>query len=322
MKALVQARYGWPTDVLHLEDEPDPSVGDHDVLVRVQAASVNAADWHLVRGLPLFVRATGTGFRRPRRTRVGSDAAGRVEAVGREVTRFAPGDDVVAWGVGAFAELMVTSEKNVVRRPEGLDALAAATIPLAGTTALQGLRDKARVGEGSRVLVTGASGGVGSFAVQLAVRAGATVTATCSTGNVDLVRSLGAEHVRDYTRDRVPGPGPFDAVLHLAGPTPVREMLRSLTPQGILVIANGEGGRWLGPLPAMLRAVASSAVSPGRAQFYVARFARDDVQELVDLAAAGALRTVISRTYDLSQAAEAVAHVAAGHTRGKVVVTV
>ncbi|MGJ7439683.1 NAD(P)-dependent alcohol dehydrogenase [Aquipuribacter sp. MA13-6] len=321
MKALVQARYGWPTDVLDLEDEPEPSVGEHDVLIRVEAASVNAADWHLVRGLPLFVRA-GMGLRRPRQTRVGSDAAGRVEAVGRAVTRFAPGDDVVAWGVGAFAELMVTSEEHVVRRPEGLDAVAAATIPLAGTTALQGLRDKARVGEGSRVLVTGASGGVGSFAVQLAVRAGATVTASCSTGNVDMVRSLGAERALDYTRDRVPGPGPFDTVLHLAGPTSVREMFRSLTPQGSLVMANGEGGRWLGPLPAMGRAAARSAVSSRRAACYVARTTRDDVQELVDLAAAGTLRTVIGRTYDLSQAAEAVAHVAEGHPRGKVVVTV
>ena len=221
MKALTQHRYGWPTDVLQVEDVPEPQVGDHDVVVRVQAAAVNAADWHLVRGLPLVVRAT-TGLRRPRQVLVGSDASGRVEAVGRRVTRVAPGDDVVAWGVGAFAELMVTGEEHVVRRPEGLDALAAATIPMAGTTALQALRDKARVGEGSRVLVTGASGGVGSFAVQLAVRAGATVTASCSTGNGDLVRSLGAEHVLDYTRDHVPGPGPFDAVLHLAGPTAVQ----------------------------------------------------------------------------------------------------
>ena len=322
MKALVQHRYGWPTDVLQVEDVPEPAVGEHDVLVRVQAASVNAADWHLVQGLPLFVRATGIGLRRPRQVLVGSDASGRVEAVGRGVTRVAPGDEVVAWGVGAFAELMVTGEEHVVRRPEGLDAVAAATIPLAGTTALQGLRDKARVGEGSRVLVTGASGGVGSFAVQLAVRTGATVTASCRTANVDLVRSLGAEHVLDYTRDRVPGPGPFDTVLHLAGPTSVREMLRSLTPRGSLVMAGGEGGRWLGPLPVMLRAATLSTVSSRRAPFLVARTTRDDVQQLVDLAAAGTLRTVIGRTYDLSQAAEAVAHVAEGHPRGKVVVTV
>lgn len=321
MKALVQNRYGWPTDVLQVEDVPDPRVGEHDVLLRVQAASVNAADWHLVRGLPLFVRA-GTGLRRPRQVLVGSDASGRVEAVGRGVTRFAPGDDVVAWGVGAFAELMVTSEEHVVRRPQGLDPVAAATIPLAGTTALQGLRDKARVCEGSRVLITGASGGVGSFAVQLAVSAGATVTASCSTGNVDLVRSLGAEHVLDYTRDPVPGPGPFDVVLHLAGPSSVRDMFASLTPQGSLVLANGEGGRWLGPVPVMLRAAAKSAVSSRRARFYVARTTRDDVQELVGLAAAGTLRTVIGRTYDLSEAAEAVAHVAEGHPRGKVVVSV
>lgn len=322
MKALVRHRYGWPTDVLRVEDVPEPPVGDHDVVVRVQAASVNAADWHLVRGLPLFFRATGIGLRRPRQTGVGSDAAGRVDAVGGSVTRFAPGDDVVAWGRGAFAELMVTNEDHVVRRPEHLDAVAAAAIPLAGTTALQGLRDKARVGEGSRVLITGASGGVGSFAVQLAVAAGATVTASCSTGNVDLVRSLGADHVLDYTRDRVPGAGPFDAVLHLAGPTPVRHMLRALVPNGALVMANGDGGSWLGPLPVMLRAAAVSTVSSRRASSYLAQFTRDDLQELVDMAAAGTLHPVVGRTYDLSEAAEAVAHVAEGHPRGKVVVTV
>ncbi len=322
MKALVHHQYGWPADVLHLEDVPDPSLGEHEVLVRVQAASVNAADWHLVRGLPLFVRATGIGLRRPRQILVGSDAAGRVEAVGRAVTRFAPGDDVVAWGVGAFAELMVTSQEHVVRRPAALDAAAAATIPLAGTTALQGLRDKARVGEGSRVLITGASGGVGSFAVQLAVAAGATVTAGCSTGNVDLARSLGAEHVLDYTCDDVPGPGPFDTVLHLAGPTAVRAMFRALTPGGALVIANGDGGRWLGPLGVMGRAAALSTVSTRRAGFYLAQTTQDDVQTLLDQAATGTLRTVIGQTYDLSQAAEAVTHVAEGHPRGKVVVTV
>ncbi|WP_380166796.1 NAD(P)-dependent alcohol dehydrogenase [Jannaschia sp. R86511] len=321
MKALVQHEYGWPTDVLRLADVPEPVPGDTEVLVRVRAAAVNAADWHLVRGLPLVMRGTGSGLRRPRRGRVGSDAAGTVEAVGRAVTRVSPGDEVVAWGAGALAEAMVVGQDDVVLRPEGLDPVAAAAVPLAGTTALQGLRDEGAVGEGTRVLVTGSSGGVGTFAVQLAVAAGATVTASCGTPNVDLVRGLGAHHVLDHTRDDVPGAGPYDVVLHLAGPTSLRAMSRALTPTGVLVVASGDGGRWLGPLPVVLRAAVSSLVSSRRAGFFLARTTREDVQLLVERAAEGSLRPVVSRTFDLSRAAEAVAHVAAGHPGGKVVVT-
>ncbi|WP_336921976.1 NAD(P)-dependent alcohol dehydrogenase [Aquipuribacter sp. SD81] len=321
MKAVVQDRYGPAEEVLRLEDVPEPEVGPHQVLVRVAAASLNAADWHLGEGLPLFVRA-GEGLRRPRRRCPGSDLAGRVEAVGAAVTRVRPGDDVVAWTEGgALAELVAVSEDDVVLRPTTLDPVEAAALPLAGTTALQAVRHGGPVRPGERVLVTGASGGVGTFAVQLAVAAGAHVTASCRTENVELVRRLGAHHVLDRTREPVPGDGPWDRVLQVAGTTPVLAVRRALTPGGRLVLLSGDGGRLLGPLPGMLRAAALSAVSSQRMGFLMATTTRDDVQTLVDEAATGSLRVVVDRTYDLVDAAAALAHVRTGRARGKVVVT-
>ncbi|MFC5379416.1 NAD(P)-dependent alcohol dehydrogenase [Aquipuribacter nitratireducens] len=322
MKAVVQDRYGPAEEVLRLADVPDPVVGPHDVVVRVRATSLNAADWHLSEGVPLFVRA-GEGVRAPRRRCPGSDVAGAVEAVGAAVTRVRPGDEVVAWADGGgLAELVVARQDDVVLRPGTLDPVEASALPLAGTTALQAVRHGGPLRAGDRVLVTGASGGVGAFAVQLAVAAGARVTASCRTDNVALARSLGAERVLDRTTDPVPDGGPYERIVHVAGPTSVLAMRRALSPDGRLVLVSGDGGRLLGPLPVMLSAAAASLGSSRHLGFLVARTTREDVETLVDEAATGSLRVVVDRTYDLSEAAAALAHVRSGRARGKVVVTV
>jgi NADPH:quinone reductase-like Zn-dependent oxidoreductase len=218
MKAIVQREYGPPLEVLRYEDVDVPQVGDGQVLVRVRAAGVNALDWHLVTGEPKIMRVVGMGLRRPKRSGVGRDVAGVVEAVGDGVTRFQPGDEVFGWCAGAFAELVLTREDSLVSRPSNVTFEQAAAVPVAAITALQGLRDRGEVSQGDQVLITGASGGVGTFAVQLAKHLGAEVTAVCSTRNLELVRSIGADHVVDYTQEDFTSSGTrYDVILDIAG---------------------------------------------------------------------------------------------------------
>jgi NADPH:quinone reductase-like Zn-dependent oxidoreductase len=322
MKAIVQREYGAPLEVLRLEDVDEPSPGDGEVLVRVRAAGVNALDWHLVTGEPTIMRLVGMGFRRPKRPGVGRDVAGVVEAVGQGVTRLRPGDEVFGWCAGAFAELVVTREDSLVPKPPDVTFEQAAAVPVAAITALQGLRDKGEVRPGQQVLITGASGGVGTFAVQLAKHLGAEVTAVCSTRNLELVRSIGADHVVDYTREDLTRSGKrYDLILDIAGRPSLLGCRRSLQPGGRLVLVGGEGGRWLGPLPRMVRALLLGLLGNWTVRAFVAEETREDTLELADLLAAGALSPVIDRTYDLAGAPEAVRYLEEGHTQGKVVVT-
>ena len=323
MKAIVQRAYGPPVQALRLEDVDDPQPGDHEVVVRVRAAGVNALDWHLVTGEPTILRLAGTGVRRPKRSGVGRDVAGVVQAVGKEVTRFAPGAEVFGWCSGAFAELVVTREDSLVDKPTNVSFEQAAAVTVAAITALQGLRDRGELQPGQQVLITGASGGVGTFAVQLAKHLGAEVTAVCSTRNLDLVRSIGADHVVDYTHEDFTRSGKrYDVILDIAGRPPLLGCRRSLKPGGRLVMAGGEGNRWFGPLGRNARGMALSLVGRRRMLTFLAKETRDDTLVLADLLSSGDLSPVIDRTYGLAAAPEAVHYLEDGHTQGKVVVVV
>jgi NADPH:quinone reductase-like Zn-dependent oxidoreductase len=322
MKAIVQREYGAPLEVLRLEDVDDPRPGDGEVLVRVRAAGVNALDWHLVTGEPTIMRIAGMGLRRPKRSGVGRDVAGVVEAVGPGATRFRTGDEVFGWCDGAFAELVVTGEDSLVPKPANVTFEEAAATPVAAITALQGLRDQGEAQPGQQVLITGASGGVGTFAVQLAKHLGAEVTAVCSTRNLELVRSIGADHAVDYTRQDFTQSGHrYDVILDIAGRPSLRGCRRSLKPGGRLVLAGGEGGRWLGPLPRMGRALLLGLLGDREVRAFEAKENREDTLELAGLLEAGDLVPVLDRTYDLAAAPEAVRYLEEGHTQGKVVVT-
>jgi NADPH:quinone reductase-like Zn-dependent oxidoreductase len=323
MKAIIQREYGPPSVVLRYEDVEAPQIGAGQVLVRVRAAGVNALDWHLVTGEPRVMRAVGMGLRRPKRSGVGRDVAGVVEAVGDGVTRFQPGDEVFGWCTGAFAELAITHEDSLVTKPATVTFEQAAAAPVAAITALQGLRDHGKVSHGDRVLITGASGGVGTFAVQLAKHLGAQVTAVCSTRNLELVRSIGADHVVDYTREDVTASGRrYDVILDIAGRPSLLGCLRSLEPGGRLVLIGGEGGRWVGPLPRMARALLLGPLGRRTVRVFEAKETRADTLVLAEMLAAGHLVAVLDRTYDLADAPEAVRYLEQGHTQGKVVVTV
>jgi NADPH:quinone reductase-like Zn-dependent oxidoreductase len=323
MEAIVQRGYGPPLEVLHLEELEVPQPSDGEVLVRVRAAGVNALDWHLVKGEPRIMRLTGMGLRRPKHPGVGRDVAGVVEAVGAGVTRLRRGDEVFGWCSGAFAELVTTREDHLVPKPPNVPFEHAAAVPVAALTALQGLRDRGEVQPGEHVLITGASGGVGTFAVQLAKHLGAEVTAVCSTRNVDLVRSLGADHVVDYTREDATRAGRrYDVILDVAGRPSLLGCRRSLTPGGRLVLAGGEGGPWVGPLPRMVRGLLLGAVGGRTIRAFLATETREDTLALADLLATGELTAVIDRTYALADAPAAVRYLEEGHTQGKVVVTV
>lgn len=322
MKAIVQREYGPPLEVLRLEDVDDPQAGTGEVLVRVAAAGVNALDWHLVTGEPTVARLAGMEFRRPKRSGVGRDVAGLVEAVGPGVTRFQPGDEVFGWCAGAFAELVVTGEDSLVPKPANVTFEQAAAVPVAAITALQGLRDKGKLQPGQQVLVTGASGGVGTFAVQLAKHLGAEVTAVCSTRNLDLVRSIGADHVVDYTHEDFTRSGTrYDVTLDIAGRPPLLGCQRSLKPGGRLVLVGGEGGRWLGPIPRMIRGLALGLLGRRKVLAVLSEENREDTLLLAELLATGELLPVLDRTYDLAAAPEAVHYLERGHTQGKVVIT-
>jgi NADPH:quinone reductase-like Zn-dependent oxidoreductase len=322
LKAITYHRYGSP-DVLEFEEVDDPVVKDDEVLVRVRAASVNPRDWHFMRGLPYVMRPLG--LRIPKDGALGSDVAGQVEAVGRTVTRFRPGDEVFAHVLaGGFAEYTCVSEEALGLKPANLTFEQAAAVPLAAVTALQGLRDRGRIQSGQRVLIIGASGGVGTFAVQLGKSFGADVTGVCSTRNVDMVRSIGADHVVDYTQEDFTQSGQkYDLIFQLAGTHSPSACRRALTPKGTLVMSSGEsGGRWIGPLDRIIKAVVLSPFVSQRLSPFEAKRSKEDLQVLKELIESGKVSPVIDRTYPLSEAPEAMRYLEEGHARGKVVITV
>jgi NADPH:quinone reductase-like Zn-dependent oxidoreductase len=321
MKAIVQDRYG-SADVLRFEDVETPVAGKGEVLLRVGAASAFIGDWHVVTGTPFAIRLV-TGLRAPKQRVRGQDVAGTVEAVGDGVTGFRIGDEVFGVGVGTFAEYAPAPIDRLAPKPTNLGFEEAATVPTTGCTALQGLRDVGNVRADQRVLVIGAAGGVGSFGVQIAKAFGAHVTGVCSTSKVELVRSIGADEVIDYTREDVAdGSRRFDVILDTAGNREVSTLRRALTPKGTLVLAGGEGGgRWLG----MGRVVRAKALSPFVGQKmsnFLARPKADDLLVLKDLIEAGKITPVIGARYPLSDVPDAIRELGTGHGRGKVVVTV
>ena len=321
MRAVVQHGYG-PVSVLGLAEVGVPSPGRGEVLVQVGAASVHPGDYFVMTGEPYVVRLV-FGLRRPRLGIPGRDLAGVVAAVGTDVTGLRPGDRVFGWSAaGALAEYACVPADNLVPVPENLSDVDAAAVPTSAMTALQALRDIARIRPGQRVLVTGASGGVGSFAVQLAKAFGAEVTGVCSTRNLDLVRSLGADHVIDYTRtDVTRGRERYDVILDNVEASPLAAVRRVLTPAGTLIPNSGRGGRWLGPIPRILKARLLSGFTPQTLRPFTSIGRREDLLTLADLLATKQVQPLIDRTYVLGEAADALDHVADGHTRGKVVIT-
>ena len=327
MKAIVQDVYGAP-DVLRLDNVDKPEPGDGEVLVRVHAAGVDAGVWHLTAGQPYLVRLVGFGLRRPKIRVRGMDLAGRVEAVGANVMRFQPGDEVFGacegTGDGSFAEYARARADRLAPKPAKLTFEQAAAVPVSGCTALQGLRDAGKVQPGQNVLVIGAGGGVGTWAVQLGKAFGAHVTGVCSTAKVDTVRAIGAEKVIDYTRDDfADGTRRYDLILDTAGNRSLRHLRRALTPKGTLVIIGGEGGgRWLGGFDRqILRAPLLSLFVGQTLRPLMAKERREDLQVLTGLIEAGKVTPVVDRTFALAEAAEAVRYLHEGRARGKVVIT-
>lgn len=319
MKAIVQEKYG-SADVLELREIERPAVADDRILVRVKAAGVNMADWHLMTGLPTVARLA-LGFGAPKQPIRGSDVAGVVEEVGAAVTRFRPGDEVFGSASGAFAEFALSREGRLAPKPATLTFEQAAAVSMAGYTALQAVCDLAHVEPGQRVLVIGAAGGVGSFAVQLAKHFGAHVTGVCSTSKVALVRSLGADAVVDYTRETLTGT--YDTIIDTAGNRPLRMLRRLLTPHGTLVIVGAEGGtRFLGSLDRSLRAALWSPFVGQKLITLMADESADDLATLAELLASGAITPAIDRTFPLAETPDAIRHLGAGRAAGKVVVTV
>ncbi|MGD9960983.1 NAD(P)-dependent alcohol dehydrogenase [Nocardioides sp.] len=321
MQSIVQDQYG-EADVLRLEQSETPEIAPGEVLVRVRAAGVDRGVWHLMAGQPYAVRLA-TGLRAPRNRIRGLELAGVVESVGADVTRFGPGDEVYGIGRSTFAEFAAAREDKLARKPANLSFEQAAAVPVSGPTALQGLRDVGRIAAGQQVLVIGASGGVGSFAVQLAKAFGAEVTGVSSTAKLDLVRELGADHVLDYQSDDVTShPERYDLILDTGGNTPLPALRRILTPSGTLVIVGGEGGgRWTG-LGRQLRAVVLSPFIRQRLAMFVAKEHHSSLEDLTTLIEAGRLTPAVDRTYQLSEAADAVRRLVDGQARGKVVITV
>jgi NADPH:quinone reductase-like Zn-dependent oxidoreductase len=324
MKAIVQDVYGGP-DVLELRDISRPEVTDDGVLVRVHAAGVNPADWHIMRGSP-YVARLALGLRKRKGEVLGLDFAGTVESVGGAVTQFQPGDEVFGSSDGAFAEYVcVREDRALARKPAKLTFEQAAAVPIGAVTALQGLRDQAHIQPGQSVLINGASGGVGTFAVQIAKSFGAKITGVCSTRNVDMVRGIGADAVIDYTHeDFTRGDQRYDLMLDIAGNRPWSECKRVLGPRATFVAVGGPTGNpWIGPLG---QSVAVRFASMGGSQkvitLFLAKSTKQDLLVLRDLLEAGKITPVIDRTYPLSETPEAIRYLEAGHARGKVVITV
>ena len=326
MKAIVQDTYG-STEVLELRDLAKPAPKDGEVLVRVHAAGLDRGVWHVMTGLPYLIRLVvpTLGLRKPKTPVLGMDLAGRVEAVGGQVSRFTPGDAVFGWSDhGSYAQYVSVPEDHLAPKPAALGFEQAAAVPTSGFAALQGLRDVGEAEPGQQVLVIGAAGGVGSFAVQLAKAFGARVTGVASTTQVDLVRSIGADDVVDYTRDDVTdGTRRWDLILDTAGHRSLSRLRRALTPGGTLVIVGSEGrGRWMGGFDRQLRAVALSRLVGQRLRMLASTPRQEDLQILRELIEAGKVTPVIDRTYPLGEVPEAIRHMVAGHGHGKIVITI
>jgi len=322
MQAIVQRAYG-SADVLHLEEIDRPTIGDDEVLIRVHAAGLDRGTWHLMAGLPYLFRLMGPGLHKPKNPVPGLDVAGTVEAVGAAVTRFQVGDDVFGIAKGSFAEYACAREDKLAVKPAKLTFDQAAVLAVSGLTAVQGLCDAGRVEEGQHVLIVGASGGVGTFAVQVANAFGAEVTGVCSTAKVDLVRSIGADHVIDYMKDDfADGSQRYDLIFDLGGNSPLTRLRRALTPGGTLVIVGGEaGGRFTGGFGRSLRAVALSPLVRQRLAMKTPKEHYADLERLAQLVDAGKITPIIDKTYPLRRTPEAMRHLEAGHARGKIVIS-
>jgi NADPH:quinone reductase-like Zn-dependent oxidoreductase len=321
MRAILHERYGRP-DVLEVRDVDKPAIGDDQVLVRVHASSVNPVEWYGVSG-PYFARF-GNGMRRPKDQTVGADLAGTVEAVGRDVTSLEPGDEVFGTSGASWAEFTLAREERLAKKPANLTFEEAAAVPVAGITALQALRDEGHVQPGQKVLVNGASGGVGTFAVQLAKTFGAEVTAVCSTRNVEQARSLGADRVIDYTKEDFTELGvKHDLMLDIAGSRSFLEARKVLTPEATFVLVGGRMTyRGLGPLPHVGATILKSRFRSQTVTFFVAKITTADLTFLADLLESGRVRAIIDRTYAVQDAPAALAYLGEGHARAKVVITV
>ena len=322
MKAIVQRGYG-DADVLELADVDKPVIRDDEVLIRVRAASVHAGDALLMQGIP-YVMRVGFGLRRPRNPIPGLDVAGTVESVGSKVSRFAPGDEVFGNGKGALAEYAAAKESRLVAKPANLTFGEAAVLTVSGLTALKAVRDVGNVQPGQSVLINGAAGGIGVFAIQIAKLLGAEVTAVCSVGKADLVRSLGADHVIDYAEeDFTRSDRRYDFILDNVGNRSLAECRRVLSPNGTLIPNSGTaGGKWIGPLVPMGQAVMTSPFVSQNLRTFLSTANENDLNSLVELVASGKVVPVIGNTYALSEASEAMRVVAGGHAEGKVVITV
>ena len=321
MKAIIYTEYGSP-EVLRLADVAKPVPKDDEVLLRIRAASVNPLDWHLMRGTPYLVRMVG-GLSKPKATHFGVDVAGCVDAVGNRVSRFKPGDAVFGACKGAFAEFACVAEAGVALKPDNVTFEQAGAVAIAALTALQGLRDKGHLQPGQRVLINGAAGGVGTFAVQIAKAFGADVTGVCSSVNVDMVRRIGADRVIDYTREDFTRPAqPYDLLLDMIGNRSLSDCRRTLTPTGTLVVAGGpDNGRWLGPIAEILKVVVVSRFVSQTMLPFLARLNQADLIVLQGLLASGKVTPVIDRSYPLREVPAAIRYLEQGHARGKVVIS-
>jgi len=323
LKAIVRDTYG-PPDVLELRDIDIPEYADEEVLVHVHAAGVGRDVWHIMTGLPYPIRLAGFGFRAPKNPVIGSDMAGVVEEVGKHVTRFQPGDEVFGIGKGSYAEYVCAREDKLAPKPTNLTFEQAAVVAIMGSTALQALRDHGKVRPGQEVLLIGASGGVGTYAVQIAKAFGANVTGVCSTTKVEMVRSIGADHVIDYTReDFAEGDQRYDLILDIGGNSTLSRLRRALASRGTLVIVGGEGGgRWLGGTDRQLRAMMLSPLVGQKLGTFVNKENHEDMLVLKELIEAGKVTPIIDRTYPLAEVPEAIRYLEEGHARGKVVISV
>jgi NADPH:quinone reductase-like Zn-dependent oxidoreductase len=323
MKAIVYHRYGSP-DVLSYEEMAKPAPAENEVLIRVRAAAANPYDWHFMRGEPYAVRIMARGLRKPKDPRLGADVAGEIEAVGRSITQFKPGDAVFGSCKGAFAEYACASESKLAIKPDNVTFEQAASVPIAAFTALQGLRDKGKLQPGQKVLINGAAGGVGTFAVQIAKSFGAEVTGVCSTRNVEMVRSIGAAQVVDYTQeDFTKSAQRYDVILDCVGNHSFSECRRVLNPRGIYVGAGGTTDNWMiGPLTSAIKALVLSWFVSQKQVMVLAKPSKEDLAIMGKLMESAKVTPVIDRSYSLSEVPDAIRYLEAGHARGKVVITV
>lgn len=324
MRAAVRERYGDPLEVVEIQELEQPVPADDEVLVRVRCASLNIADWYGVVGRP-YAGRVAMGLRRPKEARLGVDYSGVVEAVGKDVTDLAVGDEVFGGRTGALAEYVVAkADRAIARKPANVSFETAAATPVAAITALQALRDHGRLQPGRHVLINGASGGVGTYAVQIAKALGGEVTTVCSTPNVEIARSLGAERVIDYTREDVTsGDARYDLVIDIAGTTPFSRMRRVLRPGATVVVVGGpRSKRLLGPLGHVIRSRVSALRASQRVAFFLAKLGKDDMEVLRELLETGQLTSVIDSRFPLEDTGRALEHMGSGHPRGKIVVTV